>query len=111
MGADTDDYLRPSVLLPEQHAEPRLQVRGTFLSGELNGEDCKNSRPQEGHGHSEIDGLPEVRQGNADRQAGQRPRSRRAGRDLHLLLRLRIFREVVGFVPGFRKVGRVLRTS
>src|SRR6266478_9044803 len=43
---------------PKNQVEPRPSADGTFLSGEEDGEDRKDSRPQEGHGHQQIHCLP-----------------------------------------------------
>src|SRR6266478_2586447 len=81
---------------PKNQVEPRPSADGTFLSGEEDGEDRKDSRPQEGHGHQQIHCLPQVRQGYAHREADQGPRTGCPGRDLYFLLRVRILRKTLG---------------
>jgi len=51
-------------------------------------EDCKDGRPQEGHGHDQEHGLSEVWQDDANCEAGEGPRAGRPGRDLYLVLGL-----------------------
>src|SRR5260221_3925992 len=58
-----------------------------FRSGEVNGENCKDCRPEKGHGYHEIDRMSQVRQGNAHRQARERSRARSARRNLYFLPR------------------------
>src|SRR5215475_9573161 len=80
---------------PKHQVEPRPSAGGTFLSGEEDGEDRKNSRPQEGHGHQQIHRLPQVREGHTHSKAHQGSRARCSGRDLHLVLGLRILRKAL----------------
>jgi len=61
----------------------------------LNGENCKDSRPEKGHGHHQIHRMPQVRQRNPHCEANERSRARRSRRHLHLLLRLRILRKTL----------------
>ena len=52
------------------------------------GEDCKNSRPEKGHGYNKKHGLPEVQQAHPDCEAGEGPRAWNTGWGLHLLFRV-----------------------
>src|SRR5579864_6033875 len=85
-------------LLPKHQVEPRPWAGGTFLSGEEDGEDRKDSRPQEGHGHQQIDRVPQVRQRYPHCEAHQGPRARGAGWSLYFLLGLRVLRKALAGV-------------
>src|SRR5208282_5321296 len=61
----------------------------------LNGENCKDRRPEKGHGYNEIDRMSQVRQGYPHRQTHERSRARRARRNLYFVLGLRILRKTV----------------
>src|SRR5207247_10588328 len=59
----------------------------------------QDSRPHRSAGHPQEHRLSEVRQAHAYREARQRSRTRRPGRNLHFLLRLRILRKALAASP------------
>lgn len=68
------------------------------LQGETpkHGKDSKDCRPQEDHGHNEVNRLPEVWETDAHREARKGPRAGCAGRRLYLVLCVRVLRETLG---------------
>src|ERR1019366_7925526 len=65
-------------------------LSGRIIRGESNGENRKNCRPQEDDGHHQEHGLPEVRQADPHREAGERSRARYSGRHVHFVLGMRV---------------------
>src|SRR5262249_54092922 len=59
------------------------------------GQDCQDGRSQKDDGHIQEHGLPQMRQADPHRKAGQGPRTQRARRDFYFLLRLRILRKTL----------------
>src|ERR1035438_5833048 len=70
-------------------------LSGRIIRGESNGENRKNCRSQEDDGHYQEHGLPEVRQADAHREAGERSRARYSGWHVYFVLGMRILRKAV----------------
>jgi hypothetical protein len=68
-----------------------LWVAGENCSGGYDGKGCKDGRPEEGDGHDQEHGLPQVREADAHCEAGEGPRTRDSGRNIYFVLSLRIF--------------------